>query len=301
MTKNLDKHLKIINFPEIGKTYVINKDETKFVYKGIFEDKEYIQHGIELKPGDIVFDVGANIGLFTLFVCNKCNNNATIFAFEPIPYIYHCLEKNIKLHKLDKQDNIKLFNLGLTHTNGPQQAIFAYYKNVAANSTLKLDEKQQLADDLRNNPQEVITILKQNLPIIYLLFLILFPLRTWLINKLVDQLLNSEKIMCQLTTVSNIWRDHAISHIDLLKIDVEGAELDVLQGIEGEHWPKIKQIVMEAHDVGDRIETIKELLTQKGFKQINIIQPEFATSPIVNNYNIYATKNTTFSYQSPSV
>ena len=46
---------------------VINKDEVAFLYKEIFEDKSYLQHGIDLKPGDTVLDVGANIGLFSLF------------------------------------------------------------------------------------------------------------------------------------------------------------------------------------------------------------------------------------------
>jgi hypothetical protein len=36
-----------------------------------------------------------------------------------------------------------------------------------------------------------------------------------------------------------------IQRIDLLKIDVEGAEMDVLTGIEEEHWPAIQMISME--------------------------------------------------------
>ncbi|WP_171908427.1 FkbM family methyltransferase [Streptomyces niveus] len=43
--------------------------------------------------------------------------------------------------------------------------------------------------------------------------------------------------------------DHA-STIDLLKIDVEGAELELLLGIDGRQWSTIAHIVGEAQDVG---------------------------------------------------
>lgn len=33
--------------------------------------------------------------------------------------------------------------------------------------------------------------------------------------------------------------------IDLLKIDVERAELQVLQGVAAHHWPAIRQVAME--------------------------------------------------------
>src|SRR5439155_465432 len=44
-----------------------NPSETGFVFREIFEEHSYLRHGVTLKPGDCVFDVGANIGLFTLF------------------------------------------------------------------------------------------------------------------------------------------------------------------------------------------------------------------------------------------
>ena len=40
-----------------------------------------------------------------------------------------------------------------------------------------------------------------------------------------------------------------IPRIDLLKIDVEGAELSVLRGVRREHWPRVRAVVAEVHDV----------------------------------------------------
>ena len=40
--------------------------EAEFMYKQLFEDSEYAKHGISIKKGDTIFDVGANIGMFGL-------------------------------------------------------------------------------------------------------------------------------------------------------------------------------------------------------------------------------------------
>src|SRR6185503_20845786 len=61
-----------------------NKNETDFMFKKIFEDESYLRHQIKLDPGACVFDVGANIGLFSLFVGQVCKS-ARIYAFEPLP------------------------------------------------------------------------------------------------------------------------------------------------------------------------------------------------------------------------
>ena len=45
-----------------------NRSETEFLFQEIFVKRSYIQNDIRLSPGDCVFDVGANIGLFSLFM-----------------------------------------------------------------------------------------------------------------------------------------------------------------------------------------------------------------------------------------
>ena len=49
----------------------INVYETEYLYKEIFEDETYLKHGIAIPEGAVVFDIGANIGLFTLFVKHR--------------------------------------------------------------------------------------------------------------------------------------------------------------------------------------------------------------------------------------
>lgn len=73
------------------------------------------------------------------------------------------------------------------------------------------------------------------------------------------------RVECELTTVSHAMREHGIDRIDLLKVDAEGAEWPVLQGIDEADWPRIRQLVLEVHgaELADRI---RALLESKGYE-----------------------------------
>ena len=72
-------------------------------------------------------------------------------------------------------------------------------------------------------------------------------------------------LSCELRTLSQVLRDESLTHVDLLKLDVEKAELDVLRGVDEADWPRIRQIVAEVHDEQGRLATISEMLAQRGF------------------------------------
>ena len=58
-----------------------------------------------------------------------------------------------------------------------------------------------------------------------------------------------ETYSCPLVTVSDVIDSHDLERVGLLKVDVERAELAVLRGIRPEHWRRIRQVVMEGHDL----------------------------------------------------
>ncbi len=64
-----------------------------------------------IKDGDIVIDVGANIGYYTLLFAKKVGENGKVYAFEPDPVSFAILEKNIKDNKLR---NVEVFNIALS-------------------------------------------------------------------------------------------------------------------------------------------------------------------------------------------
>ena len=65
---------------------------------------------------------------------------------------------------------------------------------------------------------------------------------------------------------------HGLETIDLLKVDVEGAELDCLRGIDARHWPRLKAVALEVHDVDGQLQTIEELLRANGIGHISVLQ-----------------------------
>jgi hypothetical protein len=51
--------------------FYLGQEETEFIYEEIFIEKEYLKHGITINDEDCIFDVGANIGLFSIFLSTK--------------------------------------------------------------------------------------------------------------------------------------------------------------------------------------------------------------------------------------
>jgi FkbM family methyltransferase len=62
-----------------------------------------------LKPGDTFIDVGANIGLFSIYISKNCPG-IEICAFEPLESTFAILEQNIEINKCH---NIKTFPTAL--------------------------------------------------------------------------------------------------------------------------------------------------------------------------------------------
>ncbi len=72
-----------------------------------------------------------------------------------------------------------------------------------------------------------------------------FPWRRRLLNRVKRRVfynaLTSRREVCMSKTIGR----PGLERIDLLQIDVEGAELEVLHGIEEQHWQRIQQVAME--------------------------------------------------------
>jgi FkbM family methyltransferase len=51
-----------------------------------------------IKPGDVVLDIGANIGYYTLLFAECAGPNGRVYAFEPEPVNFGVLERNVRLN-----------------------------------------------------------------------------------------------------------------------------------------------------------------------------------------------------------
>lgn len=76
-----------------------SKYDVSFLYREIFEEQTYLQHGIKLGEGAVVVDVGGNIGFFALFAAALVGSSGKVITAEPIPTLYNKLGHNINFHK----------------------------------------------------------------------------------------------------------------------------------------------------------------------------------------------------------
>jgi 31-O-methyltransferase len=198
----------------------------------------YLRHGVRLGPGDVVLDIGANVGVAAAFFATQCGV-AVVHSFEPVAPICAMLRDNVR-----DLAPCRVHELGIAAEPGTAELI--YYRGAAAMSGLHADPARDRA-----------------------------LVRTVLLNRGVgpgeaDRVLRGqfepERLTCELTTVSAFLAEAQIERVDLLKIDVERAELEVLRGVAEKDWPRIKQVAMEAHDDdSDHVAVATELLMARGF------------------------------------
>jgi FkbH-like protein/FkbM family methyltransferase len=247
----------------------LNQYETAYVYKEIFEDQCYLRHGIRLRDGATVVDIGANIGLFSLFVMSHCAN-PEIYAFEPAPLVYDLLKQNCTAHG----SNVHAFNLGVS--DKPKTATFTFYEKSSVFSGFNPNESED-----REAIQTVVrNMLNRELS--------MGDSVEEYVSELTANRFGYQTHECRVTSISDIIRENQINEIDLLKIDAEKSELDIINGIEDSDWPKIDQIVIEIHDkTGEAVKRIEELLRDKGYHCIVEHEKLLEHSGL---FNLYATR-----------
>ncbi|MEH1889739.1 MAG: amino acid adenylation domain-containing protein [Nostoc sp.] len=253
----------------------LNKNETEFVYKELWEEQAYLKHGITINEGDCIFDVGANIGLFALFAGQRCKD-VSIYAFEPIPPVFDLLRLNTEGYGL----NVKLFNLGLSSET--KSDIFTYYPQVSVISGRFADTDQE-REVLKSFLFKQQNIGENDTGV-----------SSQAIDELLAEKLQSQQFTCHLRTISEVMDEHGVEKIDLLKIDVEKSERDVLFGIQQKDWQKIQQIVVEVHNINGRLEEIADLLKENGY---DLTIEQDAVLENTGLYNIYAKRASIKQYQ----
>jgi FkbM family methyltransferase len=84
------------------------------IHNEIFIQNIYENGKVSISKGDVVLDIGANIGVFSLYATHK--GASKVFSFEPDVKNYNYLDKNILQNNLDKI--VKIHNYGLANTSG---------------------------------------------------------------------------------------------------------------------------------------------------------------------------------------
>ena len=255
---------QVETLPDGTEVVSINPQETRFLYQEIMERGAYLGHGITLPADACVFDVGANIGLFTVAVARRCPRGR-VYAFEPIPPVADALRLNAAIHGGD----VRVLECGLGEAEGEVE--FTFYPNASVLSGRHAEPSQEravvkafLLNDSDAAPDDVAEGL----------------------DALLEQRLSTQRFTCGVRTLSRVMREAGVEHIDLLKVDVEKSEMEVLAGIEEEDWAKIRQVAVEVHDTDGRLERVQALLETRGFHVVAVQDAAMAGTGLHELYAI---------------
>ena len=155
-----------------------------------------------IEPGQTVYDVGANIGFFTILCSRLVGPQGKVYAFEPIPENVVTLRHNIALNKLT---NVVVVEQALSASTGTAEMFVSPW---SAFHSLNVDGASKRENHGPDGGQ----------------------------------------ITVETVTLDEFVQRDGVSAPDLIKLDVEGAELLVVEGMRETLHTVQPLLLVEVHD-----------------------------------------------------
>lgn len=113
----------------------LNKVIAGFLASKEYEDKFGNAISSQIKSGDTVWDIGANLGIYTEIFLNQASVNGRVVAFEPAPSCFTVLQKKYTANERVTLKNIALGSQDDTlYMNIEENPLAATHKIVDSNS-----------------------------------------------------------------------------------------------------------------------------------------------------------------------
>eukprot|EP00457_Paulinella_chromatophora_P009737 gb/GEZN01009809.1/.p1 GENE.gb/GEZN01009809.1/~~gb/GEZN01009809.1/.p1 ORF type:complete len:260 (+),score=16.43 gb/GEZN01009809.1/:314-1093(+) len=183
-----------------------------------------------------------------MFACTQASN-LTVHAFEPIPPTFQRLR-----HHLDQIAGHQICCHPWALAAQPEEAgKIVYYVDCAGESTRHPLERARQVKVLQDMSFELFcdSLVQQNLNINVNDDETRAELADfWQNMRKQTQKSNHIDYHCKVRSLNQCMSEFLVDHatLDLLKIDVEGDELSVLQGVTQADWKRIRQVVLEVCD-----------------------------------------------------
>ena len=169
-----------------------------------------------LGPGDVLLDVGANLGFFSLLGSRLVGSQGHVYALEPVPENALAIRRHAELNLVE---NVSVMELAAAQSPGTGRL--------------------QLVDD-----------------------------RSW--SKLEgygDHPGTEQVLEVELVSIDQLVEAGTLPAPSLVKIDVEGAELDVLRGMKATLERARPAVICEVHGTHRRF---AEYMRERGYRVINL-------------------------------
>lgn len=230
-----DKLVKLYRFDEWN-----NKNRTIKLVEWESDEIIFKEEFLKIEEGWIVIDVGAEVGYYTILAGQSVGNTGKVLAIEPHPQTYLVLRKNIELYGLN---NV----VSVCKAVGNKTGEVKLYEGTSSGAT-NVVSPRPLFDLDSNRFLRWLKLARSGL-----IFKAMRQRRVPLKNVPID-------------TLDRITKENSIERVDLVKIDVQGAELDVLKGshnILEKHKPIL---LVEVHPRYEwKPETLYKLLQGYGY------------------------------------
>jgi FkbM family methyltransferase len=196
-------------------------DSPLFIFNEIFRERCYTGGGFyRPRPSDTVLDLGANIGLFLVYLQWRARG-IRVHCFEPAAETRHRLEHNIRANELETC--VSVYPFAVSDSEGV----------VSLQQAPKTGVRSMFGTRQPDAPP-------------------------------------AELVRC--IGLGRALELCGARRVDLLKIDVEGAEIEIIEGAGAEVWERIDRVALEFHDhyrPGCR-ERVTAALATHGFDHIAV-------------------------------
>jgi amino acid adenylation domain-containing protein/FkbM family methyltransferase len=227
-----------------GSFLTLSPSETRHLWREIYDQCAYRPDVIKYETGATIIDVGANVGVFSRYALDAIEG-CRLIAIEPAAELFHCLQSNLA----QCDNNVTLFRFGCGREDS-NAVSFSFFPLVPAMSSFRPDlaRDRGLLEKLLANDSvwSAANDLLQR-------------------ERFLESAFVAELQKCPTRRLSSLFSELNLTHVNLLKIDVQRGEDDVLAGVSDADWPKIQQVVIELQDQNGAVANILTFLQSRGF------------------------------------
>jgi FkbM family methyltransferase len=110
-----ESQVHILRGPLRGKKWIVGA-ATHGCWTGTYEAENLACFAAAIKPGDCVYDVGANVGVYTLTASLAVGPTGHVYAFEPLERNLRYLRRHVALNRLQ---NCHILGVAVSDVDGP--------------------------------------------------------------------------------------------------------------------------------------------------------------------------------------
>lgn len=112
-----DAVVPILQGPARGMRWIVGA-QNHGIWLGSYEAKKQLALAAVLKAGDVFYDIGANVGFYSLLGSRRVGKDGRVVAFEPLPQNLNVLRRHLSLNHLS---NVTAINSAVSDRRGTAQ------------------------------------------------------------------------------------------------------------------------------------------------------------------------------------